>query len=125
MVIGIGVDIIEIERVKKLIEKFSGKFIKKVFSAREMDYCRRFSDPGRCFAARFAAKEAVLKALGTGLAQGVRWREVEIVNLPGGAPEVVLTGKAAALANTKGVQKVLVSLAHGKNEAIAFVLLEG
>lgn len=125
LIIGIGVDIVETGRVKRLIEKFSSRFEEKIFSAREVTYCRRFRDSGGCYAARLAAKEAVFKALGTGLAQGVKWREVEVVHFPDGAPGVILSGKTAALAKEKGVQKVHLSLSHGKREAIAFVLLEG
>lgn len=125
LIIGIGVDIIEAERVKRLIERFANRFGEKIFTPREVAYCRRFRDSGRCYAARFAAKEAVFKALGTGLTQGVKWREVEVVNFPGGSPEVFLSGRTAALAKERGVQKVLLSLSHGKSEAIAFVLLEG
>lgn len=123
MVIGIGVDIVEIERVRRILEKFSDRFLKKVFTAHEMAYCLRYRDPYPRYAARFAAKEAVFKALGTGLAQGVKWLEVEIVNSPGGMPQVVLSGKTAALAKEKGTQKILLSLTHDKVEAVAFVFL--
>lgn len=125
MIVGIGVDIVESERVARAVEKFSRRFLERIFTPGELAYCRCYRRPGACYAARFAAKEAVFKALGTGLARGVRWWEVEVKNLPGGTPEVVLSGKTAALAKERGVHRVFLSLSHSKTEAVAFVILEG
>ncbi|MGB9847227.1 MAG: holo-ACP synthase [Desulfotomaculales bacterium] len=126
MILGIGVDVVEVERVEKAAGKFSGRFLRRVFTSGELTYCRRRADFGRCLAARFAAKEAVLKALGTGLAGGLRWVDIEVVaGSSPGAPEVLLRGKAAARAEEKGVARVHLSMAHGERVAIAFVILEG
>jgi len=124
-VAGIGIDIIEIERIKKLIKKFSGKFLKRVFMPGEIAYCSRLRNSGAGYAARFAAKEAVLKALGTGLARGIRWVDIEVVRVKEEAPEVVLHGRAAVLVREKGVKKVLLSMTHDKTKAVAFVILIG
>ena len=125
LILGIGADLVEIERIQKMAAKFPGKFAERIFTARETAYCRRFRDWAGRYAARLAAKEAVFKALGTGLARGVKWREVEVVNSPAGSPEVILSGRTAVLAKEKGVRKVHLTLSHGKNAAVAFVLLEG
>ncbi len=124
MIVGTGVDIVEIRRVKRAVERYASKFLEKIFTAGEIAYCRRFRDPYRSYAARFAAKEAVFKALGAGVGQGLKWLEIEIVNSPEGAPQVVLSGKTAVLAREKGVQKIHLSLSHGQLEAVAFVILE-
>jgi holo-[acyl-carrier protein] synthase len=122
---GIGIDIIEIGRIVKIIERFSGKFLKRVFTPGEIAYCLRLRNSGAGFAARFAAKEAVLKAFGTGLSRGVRWIDIEVIRAREEAPRVALYGRAAALAREKGVKKVLLSMTHDKTKAVAFVILTG
>ena len=96
MIYGTGVDLIEISRIRNSIQKYSGKFEERVFTSKEIDYCRSKADPSKHFAARFAAKEACSKALGTGLRMGVAWREMGVVNLPSGQPTMEVTGGAAA-----------------------------
>lgn len=121
MVTGIGTDIVEIKRIRLAVEKYGEKFLSRVFTVGERDYCGERRDPCPCLAARFAAKEAVLKALGSGLA-GCSWHDVEVVVLPGGKPEINLSGGAAAVARSKGVGSVLISLSHDGGRAVAFAV---
>lgn len=117
---GTGVDLIEIERIKKVADRFGDAFLKRVFTADEIARCQ--STPARQwerFAVRFAAKEAVLKALGTGLSQGIRWQDVEVVREEGGRPGIRLSGAAKQVADARGVTRVHVALSHGKETAIA------
>lgn len=125
MVMGIGTDIIEIERIKKAVNRYGLRFLKRVYTVAEAELCSSRKDPYPCYAARFAAKEAVLKALGTGLA-GCRWTDVEVCSTISGAPEVKLTGRASELARASGVIAVLLSLSHDRGRAVAFaVALKG
>lgn len=117
---GIGVDIIEIERMKKALWR-RPVLEKRLFTLAELTYCRQKANPYPSLAARFAAKEAVLKALGTGL-RGMSWQDIEIeVNALGG-PEVILRGKAALKAKSLGINKILLSLSHSKDYAVAYAL---
>lgn len=122
MVIGIGCDIIEIARISRALAKDA--FIKKVFTPKEEAYCReRNTQAVSSFAVRFAAKEAVLKALGTGL-RGGSWREIEVVSDALGRPSIELGGFYGQLARTLGIKNIHVSLSHGRESALAFVVLE-
>lgn len=125
MIKGIGTDIIEIERLRHSVEKFSTRFLKRIFTSGELAYCGLRRDPFPGFAVRFAAKEAVLKAFGTGLAQGCGWRDIEVVTQPGKNPEVFLHGKVAILAAEKGICKILLSLSHDQERAVAFAVVMG
>jgi len=125
LVKGIGADIIEIKRLRLLAEKYPDKFINKIFTQDEVVYCSLRKDPFPSFAARFAAKEAVLKALGTGLAFGISWRDVEIATETGQGPEISLHNKAIEIAGEKGINKVLISISHDRDKAIAFALALG
>ncbi|WP_444979461.1 holo-ACP synthase [Desulfocucumis palustris] len=123
--LGIGTDIIEIERIEKAVNRYGFRFLNRVYTAAETGLCSSRKDPYPCYAARFAAKEAVLKALGTGLA-GCRWTDVEVCGTPSGAPEVKLAGRAVELAGAAGVTAVLLSLSHDRGRAVAFaVALKG
>jgi holo-[acyl-carrier protein] synthase len=122
MILGIGTDIIEVERVKKAIEKPG--FKAKVFTGREIAYCDT-SPNAEHYAARGAAKEAFFKALGTGWRNEMEITEVEIINNELGKPEIILSGKVLAVFNEMGGKKVHVSLSHIKNTAIAYVIIEG
>lgn len=123
MIIGIGCDVIEIERVKKACEKEC--FVKRVFTDSEIAYCTsRKVQAFSSYAARFAAKEAVLKAFGTGLRNG-EIKEIEITNDELGKPIVVLSGYHKALAEEKGVQNIHISLSHSQTQAIAYCVMEG
>lgn len=125
VVAGIGVDLVHVPRIRRAIERWQERFLERVFTAEEVAYARRRRDPAEHLAARFAAKEATLKALGTGLSLGVRWREVEVRRVRGEPPRLVLSGRTAALGAARGVRAFHVSLAHDGEYAIAQVLAEG
>jgi holo-[acyl-carrier protein] synthase len=122
MVKGIGVDIIEISRVKDDIEASGDRFIEKIFTPREIAYCASKFDRHQHFAARFAAKEAVSKALSTGWAGEFRWKDVEIVNDASGQPHVILSGK---LREILPASAILVSISHSKTHVVAVALIQG
>jgi len=124
MVLGIGTDIVSVSRIQAAVERTGGRFLWRVFTEAERDCCRARRDPYECFAARFAAKEAVLKALGTGLA-GCRWQDIEILPGDGGRPLGRRTGGAARGAAAGGAERVLVSLAHERGRALAFAVALG
>ncbi len=123
-VVGIGIDSVEIVRIKRAVARAGEKFLKRVFTESEQAYCNARRDRFSCYAARFAAEEAVLKAIGTGLA-GCRWTDVEIRRLPGSGPEVMFSGRAAELAGKKRIAGSLVSISHDRERAIAFALVIG
>ena len=120
MIAGLGVDIIEVGRIKKALDRWGERFIRRVFTAGEKRYSLRKAFPEQSFAARFAAKEATLKALGTGLSGGIGWKDVEIINNRRGKPEVKLGSK---ITKRIGEKKVLISLSHTKESAVAFAIL--
>jgi len=123
MIIGIGVDIIELDRVKKAIS--SEAFIKRVYSAGEIEYCKaRGKSSVQSFAGRFAAKEAILKAFGTGL-RGGELVDIDVYNDELGCPRVRLHGWFGELAEKKGVKNIWISISHSKNSAVAQCVLEG
>lgn len=122
MIVGIGCDIIEIERIARAIK--SESFIRRVFTAEEAAYCqRREQQAAASFAARFAAKEAVLKALGTGLREG-SLQEIAVANDALGKPLVQLSGHFAMLAKQLGVKNIQISLSHSRDFAVAYVIME-
>ncbi len=123
MIIGIGTDIAEVARIAKSIEKAG--FKEKVFSKTEIVYCETKKNKAESYAARFAAKEAFFKALGTGWRSGMAFNEVEIRNDELGKPSLYLLGKAAEISAEKNIQTIHVSLSHTKETAIAMVVLEG
>lgn len=125
MTIASGIDIVEIEKIRELIEKRGAKFLARVFTGGELDYCNRQVDKYQHFAARFAAKEAVMKALGSGWTGGVQWRHIEIRNNEKGAPSVVLHKKALALFTGSGFTQTSVSLSHCRAYAVASVTFIG
>lgn len=116
MLEGLGVDIVEVARIEKALKKWGERFLQRVFTQRERDYCSKKAHPQQSLAARFAAKEAVLKAIGTGLSGGVSWTDVEVVNAESGKPEVRL---GHTLLEKIGNKKVLISISHTKEWAIA------
>ena len=123
MIIGIGVDIIELDRVRKAVEREA--FIQKVYTAAEIDYCQsRGRSSVQSFAGRFAAKEAILKAFGTGLRNG-SMQDIEIVNDELGCPKVPLSGWFEGFAREKSVKKIWVSISHSKDSAVAQCVIEG
>lgn len=124
MIKGIGTDLIELDRVRKAADAHGEEFAERIFTPGELAYCRRLSDPVPCLAARFAAKEAAVKALGTGVSGGVSWRDVEVTRSDSGAPGIVFNGRAAEIAADLGVKTVHLSLSHARDYAAAFVVLE-
>jgi holo-[acyl-carrier protein] synthase len=123
MVFGIGIDVVENERISDSIRRHGQRFVDRVFHTSEIDYCRSMKNPAPDVAARFAAKEAVSKAFGTGLVQNVSWRDIEISRKPTGEPFVILHGGAAALADQLRISSILVSLSHTESYAVANALL--
>jgi holo-[acyl-carrier protein] synthase len=123
LIIGIGTDIIEIERIKQAILAGEGKFTTRVYTPAEIAYCQSKRNCYSAYAARFAAKEAVLKALGCGFI-GVSWQDIEVVK-PEGAPVIVLWGKALEIAQSQGVSRVHISLSHSNSQAVAYAVAEG
>ena len=122
---GIGVDLVNIPRMREVIDRWQDRFLERVFTAQEIAYCRGRRDPVPHFAARFAAKEATLKALGTGLRMGVNWRELEVRRERGQAPTMVLSGRSREIALAKGGARVLLSLTHDGEYAMAQAMLIG
>ena len=120
---GIGVDLAVITRMRQVVERWDERFLRRVFTDEEIAYCRRRRDPVPHFAARFAAKEATLKALGTGLSMGITWRELEVRRERGAAPIMVLSGRCRAIARAKGGDRVLLSLTHDGDYALAQAML--
>ncbi len=125
MIIGIGVDIVEIERFRKVMERLKYRFMLRVFTHEEQQFCLAYRDPVPHFAARFAAKEALFKALGTGWARGVTWLDAEVRREKQGGPAMVLYGEAERLSAGKGTNKVHLSLSHSDQWTVAAVILEG
>jgi len=123
MIAGVGIDMIEVDRVAAKIEKGSG-FRELVFSVSEISYCEAMTDKYQHYAARFAAKEAFFKALGTGWLNGTSFNEVEICNNADGKPELILKGDTAGILNEQGPLKISVSLTHLKTIASAIVIIE-
>lgn len=124
MLIGTGIDVVEIERIARAIERYGDRFLSRVFTPPEIAYCRSKRNFAESFAARFAAKEAGAKALGTGIHYGVTWAELEVRRLSGQRPTLVLNGRAFQVAERLGVQHISLSLSHTALLAIATVSLE-
>lgn len=119
----IGVDLVDCGRVRRLLERQGEAFVRRVFTDQEAVYCQRMAEPATHFAARFAAKEAVAKALGSGIGGQAAMREIEVTRAPSGAPGIVLHGAAAATAAALGVKEIKVSLTHTDAQAMAMILL--
>jgi holo-[acyl-carrier protein] synthase len=125
VVIGLGTDLIEIERIAHSVERYGEAFLRRVFTDGEIAYCqRKKKNPAESFAARFAAKEAGAKALGTGISRGVSWLELEVRRLPGQRPELYLSGRAEEVARALGIRRMSLSLAHSRGMSIAVVVAE-
>lgn len=125
-VLAVGIDLVESDRVRRAIEAWGDRFVGRVFRADERAYCARQAAPWRHYAGRFAVKEAVAKAFGTGIGDSLGWKDVEVARNPRtGAPTVTLHGRGRRLAAQRGVTRVLVSLAHGRDLAIAQATLVG
>jgi holo-[acyl-carrier protein] synthase len=124
MIVGTGVDIAEVERIRESIEQFGDRFLQRIFTEGEIRYCEKKANRFERYAARFAAKEAGMKALGTGWNHGVRWRDIEVVRLSGQRPTLQLKGVAAEIAAKLGVKNISLSITHTAHQALAHVIFE-
>jgi holo-[acyl-carrier protein] synthase len=124
VVIGLGTDLIEIARIQRSLDRFGDSFLRRVYTPGEVAYCMAKKNSAESLAARFAAKEAGAKALGTGISRGVGWREFEVRRRPGQRPELHLSGRAAEIAAQLGVRTVSLSLSHSRELSIAVVVAE-
>jgi holo-[acyl-carrier protein] synthase len=124
MVVGIGVDLVETARIAEGIEQHGERFTRRLYTPGEIAYCEKFRSKAERYAARFAAKEAAFKALGTGWREGVRWLDVEVVNQPNGKPELLLHGRAEELARALGVARMSISISHADHYAVVQVIFE-
>ncbi len=123
MIEGFGVDIVEVKRIKAAVKKFGARFLEKIYTKRELAYCKRKGIPEQHLAARFAAKEAVYKAFGGDGKNPIAWTDVEIINDGNGKPVVELKGTARKLMLKRGVKKAVVSLSHTRNYAVGNCIL--
>jgi holo-[acyl-carrier protein] synthase len=124
-ILGTGIDITEVPRIAASIARYGERFLNRVFTAKEIAYCNsKKHGSAQSFAARFAAKEAAMKAIGTGLRRGVTWHDVEVGREPGGRPTIIFSGKAAEFAAKLGAKRVALSLTHTDHQAMAQVILE-
>src|ERR1700690_391717 len=124
MIIGTGVDIAEVSRIRESIERFGDRFLRRIFTDGEIRYCEPKANRCESYAARFAAKEAGMKALGTGWSRGVRWRDIEVVRPRGQRPTLQFHGEAAAIAAKLGTKNIALSITHPSEQALAHVILE-
>jgi len=124
MIVGSGIDVIEIARIQQVMDRFGHRFLDRIYLGAEQAYCERKRNAAESFAARFAAKEAAAKALGTGISNGVNWLEIEVVRELSGRPTLRFHGRAAQIAGRLGVVHSALSLTHTKDLAMASVVLE-
>ncbi len=124
MIVGSGIDLVEIARIQQSLERFGQRFLDRVYTAAEQAYCMRKRNAAESLAARFAAKEAGAKALGTGISRGVNWLEIEVVREPGGRPSLHFHGRAAEIAAQLGVAHAALSITHTATLSMANVILE-
>ena len=124
MILGTGIDLAEVDRIRQAIERHGQRFVERVYTPGEIAYVDRKANRFERYAARFAAKEAGMKALGTGWSRGVRWRDIEVVRPKGQRPTIQFHGEAAAIAAQLGTKNIALSLTHTSEEALAHVILE-
>ena len=124
MIVGLGVDITEISRIEAAIERRGQAFLQRIFTPSEIAYCQRHRSCAERFAGRFAAKEAAMKALGTGWSHGVRWVDIEVARETSGKPTLKLSGAALSIADRLGVKHIALSITHDGNTALAQVIFE-
>ncbi|HEY5037309.1 MAG TPA: holo-ACP synthase [Chthoniobacterales bacterium] len=123
-ILGIGIDVVDCSRIEDSIKRFGDRFLQRVFTAGEIAYSQSMKFPARHFAARFAAKEALSKAFGTGIGKSMGWRDLDVQKKPSGEPFVVLSGGAEKMANERGVGKIWISLSHTDAVGMATIVLE-
>ena len=124
MIVGTGIDIVEVPRIGQSIERFGERFLKRIFTPAEIRYCDAKANRAERYAARFAAKEAAMKAIGTGMRGGVSWQEFEVGREPTGRPTILFHGKAAQYAERLGMRRAHLSVSHTEQYAVAYVVLE-
>jgi holo-[acyl-carrier protein] synthase len=122
---GIGVDLVECSRIQHSLDRFGDRFLRRVFTDGEIEYSMSMKFPARHLAARFAAKEAVSKAFGTGIGKSMGWRDIDVHKKPSGEPFLVFTGGAEQLAMERKVKQAVITLSHTDNYAVAMVVMEG
>ena len=125
MITGIGIDVIQNERIRESVQRFGDRFLNRIYTEGEIGYCKKCANPEIHYAARFAAKEAAFKALGTGWAAGVTWKDIEVERLASGKPELHLSGEALAKATEMGAKRYYVSLTHDQLVSCAVVRHDG
>lgn len=125
MIVGNGIDLAEVDRIRASIERYGQRFIERIYTPKEIAYVEQKANKYERYAARFAAKEAGMKAIGTGWRGGIRWHDFEVTNLPSGRPTLALSGVAAEVARRLGVKSIALSLTHTTQYGMAFVILEG
>ena len=125
MIRGIGVDIVKVERIEKAVERWGYRFLKRVFTPAEIERCQKRARPAQCLALRFAAKEAFAKALGLGMREGLRWRDIEVVHDNFGKPDLLLHNQAQRLLEDVEASRTWLSLSDERESALAVVVLEG
>jgi holo-[acyl-carrier protein] synthase len=124
MIVGSGIDLVEIGRIQRSMDRYGQRFLNHVYTAAEQAYCLRKRKAAESFAARFAAKEAGAKALGTGISHGVNWLEIEVSREPGGRPTLLFHGRAAEFAASLGARRAALSITHTAEQAMASVVLD-
>jgi len=124
VIVGIGIDVEEVARIREAMERHGRRFVDRIFSPAEIAYVERKANRFERYAARFAAKEAGMKAIGTGWRRGVRWLDFEVANLPSGRPTLRMHGVAAKVAEGLGVRNIALSLTHTAQQGVAIVILE-
>jgi holo-[acyl-carrier protein] synthase len=124
MIVGLGLDIAEIDRIEAAITRHGAPILERLFTPAEASYCEKYKNRFERYAARFAAKEAAMKALGTGWSRGVRWRDIEVTREPSGKPTLRLAGAAREIADHLGVKNISLSITHSGNFALAQVIFE-
>jgi holo-[acyl-carrier protein] synthase len=125
MILGTGVDLAEVDRIRAAIARFGPRFVARIYTPGEIAYVERRANRFERYAGRFAAKEAGMKAIGTGWKRGVRWQDFEVANLPSGRPTLKLHGEAARIASQLGVKLISLSITHTAELGMAHVILEG
>lgn len=124
-VIGIGTDIVECSRIRQMLDKHGETFLGRVYTPEEIEYSSRRKASDQHYAGRWAAKEAVLKALGTGWAHGIQWTDIEVVNQQGGKPIIMLSGRALEISQKQGIDEMMISISHCKEYATAYATAMG
>jgi len=124
VIAGIGIDVAEVDRIREAIERHGRRFIERIYTPAEIAYVERKANRFERYAARFAAKEAGMKAIGTGWKRGVRWQDFEVTNLPSGRPTMHFHGVAGRIAADLGIRNVAISITHTASEGVAIVIVE-